>query len=273
MIYIFQKKSQSKDEGLVIPITVEGRQNNDTNDKYASISTSEAASGNSASTTNSKILKEEEKKRTVDDCQEKIHQQKVTTSTQHESRPENKTEEKTMIKNIRESLKKVSQQYHEDVASQENSKKVKTIPIQTNDDFSEVAEQYPAPAEKEQSHQSVSSSSEKSSLISQSKNSEDKQTAAQSSNISSFRSTLFPVTTRGLFFSDSFFKDAWKDFQDAVRDVVSKWGDRSSAADDMTCYRTLRTRDIKEEYQAAKTSEDELNFKVRCCLKVMTLSS
>ncbi|KAK4300942.1 hypothetical protein Pmani_026883 [Petrolisthes manimaculis] len=71
-----------------------------------------------------------------------------------------------------------------------------------------------------------------------------------------------PVTTRGLFFNDSFFKDTWQDFQDAVKDVVSRWGNFTSTTDHMTSYRSLRAQDLREETQAVKSSEDEHNYKI-----------
>lgn len=72
-----------------------------------------------------------------------------------------------------------------------------------------------------------------------------------------------PITTRGSFFSDSFFKDDWKDFQEAVSDVVSKWGDPSCPADDFTHYRSLREHDLRDENQAVKLTDDKVNYKVR----------
>lgn len=74
--------------------------------------------------------------------------------------------------------------------------------------------------------------------------------------------TSLPVTTRGLFFNDSFFKDTWQDFQDAMKDVVSRWGQHTSNTDHLTSYRTLRAHDLREETQAVKSSEDEHNYKV-----------
>ncbi|KAK3873930.1 hypothetical protein Pcinc_021087 [Petrolisthes cinctipes] len=74
--------------------------------------------------------------------------------------------------------------------------------------------------------------------------------------------TSLPVTTRGLFFNDSFFKDTWQDFQDAVKDVVSRWGNLTSTTDHLTSYRSLRAQDLREETQAVKSSEDEHNYKI-----------
>lgn len=66
-----------------------------------------------------------------------------------------------------------------------------------------------------------------------------------------------------MFFGDSIFKDSWQDFQEAVRDVVAKWGDPACPADDLTHYRTLRQRDLRDENQALKFTEDETAYKVR----------
>ncbi|XP_045131968.1 serine-rich adhesin for platelets-like isoform X1 [Portunus trituberculatus] len=71
-----------------------------------------------------------------------------------------------------------------------------------------------------------------------------------------------PITTRGSFFSDDFFKDAWKDFQEAVSEVVSKWGDPACPADDFTHYRSLREQDLRDENQAVKLTDDKVNYKV-----------
>ncbi|KAK7067256.1 hypothetical protein SK128_020021 [Halocaridina rubra] len=73
-------------------------------------------------------------------------------------------------------------------------------------------------------------------------------------------STL-PITRRGLFFNDSIFENSRGDFLSAVQDVLSKWGERSSFMDDLTSYRHLRSRDLREENQAMKMSEDESSHK------------
>lgn len=66
----------------------------------------------------------------------------------------------------------------------------------------------------------------------------------------------------GLFFNDPFFRDAWLDFQEAVRDVLSKCGDLSGSDDPMEQYRSLRTRDLRGESQAVCWTEDEATHKV-----------
>lgn len=77
-----------------------------------------------------------------------------------------------------------------------------------------------------------------------------------------FPGHFFPITRRGLFFSDSFFQDSWNDFQKAVREVLARWGDQSSLLDDLTSYRNLRSRDLREDTQAVTSSEDEHQHKV-----------
>lgn len=76
------------------------------------------------------------------------------------------------------------------------------------------------------------------------------------------RATL-PIARRGQFFNDSYFEDTWKNYQDAVRDILSKWDDDSAtASDDMTCYRRLRSRDMRDENQAITSTEDSSSYKV-----------
>lgn len=77
------------------------------------------------------------------------------------------------------------------------------------------------------------------------------------------RRSALPITKRGQFFNDSYFEDTWKYYQDAVRDVLEKWDDNSAAAtDDMTCYRRLRSRDMRDENQAITSAEDSSSYKV-----------
>lgn len=71
------------------------------------------------------------------------------------------------------------------------------------------------------------------------------------------------ITRKGQFFDDSFFEDTRQDYQDAIKDVLTKWGDKSSKTDDMTSYRQLRTRDMRDENMAVKSSDDELFHKVQ----------
>lgn len=70
-----------------------------------------------------------------------------------------------------------------------------------------------------------------------------------------------PITRRGRFFDDSFFEDTRSGYRTAIQDILSKWGERSSSIDDMTSYRNLRTRDLREDNQAVKVIEDEFQHK------------
>ncbi|XP_063603423.1 uncharacterized protein LOC134779295 isoform X2 [Penaeus indicus] len=84
----------------------------------------------------------------------------------------------------------------------------------------------------------------------------------RSSALDSFAGhNFFPIVRRGLFFDDSFFQESWKDFQRAVKEVLNKWGEQSSIGDDLTRYRSLRSRDLREENQAVTSSEDERQHK------------
>lgn len=132
-------------------------------------------------------------------------------------------------------------------SSTSSSSQASTVNEKTNKETKEQSEQ----------KQNVSDISTQTSFTSASNMCEEKHSAAEAS-----KGTVLPIKTRGLFFNDSFFEDTWKDYQDAVKDVVVKWGDHSTS-DDMTCYRKLRTRDLKEENQAVRSSEDELNYKVK----------
>lgn len=71
-----------------------------------------------------------------------------------------------------------------------------------------------------------------------------------------------PIVKRGLFFDDSFFQDTRKDFQKAIKEILVKSGEESSAADEMTCYRSLRSRHLGDDTQAVTSSEDERYHKV-----------
>nr|XP_027214931.1 uncharacterized protein LOC113807835 isoform X2 [Penaeus vannamei] len=92
--------------------------------------------------------------------------------------------------------------------------------------------------------------------------SESCQSEKRSSALDSFAGHNFlPIVRRGLFFDDSFFQESWKDFQRAVKEVLNKWGEQSSIGDDLTRYRSLRSRDLREENQAVTSSEDERQHK------------
>ncbi|XP_047474764.1 uncharacterized protein LOC125029065 [Penaeus chinensis] len=70
-------------------------------------------------------------------------------------------------------------------------------------------------------------------------------------------SKFVPIRRRGLFFSDSVFQDTRNDFHKAIKEVLKNWGEESSIFDDLTCYRNLRSRDLREENQAVTSLEDE----------------
>ncbi|XP_047473902.1 uncharacterized protein LOC125028556 [Penaeus chinensis] len=94
------------------------------------------------------------------------------------------------------------------------------------------------------------------------KESESCESETRSSALNSFAGhNVFPIVRRGLFFDDSFFQESWKDFQRAVKEVLNKWGEQSSIGDDLTRYRSLRSRDLREENQAVTSSEDERQHK------------
>ncbi|ROT62320.1 heat shock protein 21 [Penaeus vannamei] len=59
----------------------------------------------------------------------------------------------------------------------------------------------------------------------------------------------FPITRKGHFFSHYFFRDTREDFQKAVREILSRWGEKS-CGDEMTSYRKLRARNMREDTQA-----------------------
>ncbi|XP_042864839.1 uncharacterized protein LOC122248720 [Penaeus japonicus] len=89
-----------------------------------------------------------------------------------------------------------------------------------------------------------------------------KQESACNKAVESFPGHNFlPIVRRGLFFGDSFFQESWNDFQRAVKEVLNKWGEHPSAGDDLTRYRSLRSRDLREENQAVTSSEDERQHK------------
>nr|XP_027220441.1 alpha-crystallin A chain-like [Penaeus vannamei] len=71
-----------------------------------------------------------------------------------------------------------------------------------------------------------------------------------------------PISSKGQFFSDSFFEDVRKDFETAVNEVLSRHDIMRSANDELSCYRSLRERELKDETQAMKTTEDQHGFKL-----------
>lgn len=71
-----------------------------------------------------------------------------------------------------------------------------------------------------------------------------------------------PITRRGLFSKDDFFKGFQQDYSQAVGDVLDKWRSRSSLADRYASYRKLRERDHSDNSQAATISETPTNHVV-----------
>lgn len=71
------------------------------------------------------------------------------------------------------------------------------------------------------------------------------------------------IAKKGQFFNDSYFEDTRQDFQDAVQDVLAKWGDQTTKqSNDINSYRELRARDLRDENQAIKSTEDQRYHKV-----------
>ena len=92
---------------------------------------------------------------------------------------------------------------------------------------------------------------------------DDKKSAnATESTFCFFQISALPIPKMGLFFSDPFFRDVWLDFQEAVRDVLSRMGDLPGSDDPVAQYRDLRTRDLREVSQAVRWTEDEAAHKV-----------
>nr|XP_027228839.1 alpha-crystallin A chain-like [Penaeus vannamei] len=97
-----------------------------------------------------------------------------------------------------------------------------------------------------------------------SQNTEEKQTLtkkAHSQARTQWTTSGFPSPRRSVF-SDSFFEDVRKDFETAVNEVLSRHDIMRSANDELSCYRSLRERELKDETQAMKTTEDQHGFKV-----------
>ncbi|XP_068247511.1 serine-rich adhesin for platelets-like [Palaemon carinicauda] len=73
---------------------------------------------------------------------------------------------------------------------------------------------------------------------------------------------LIPIATRGLFYNDSFFADARRNFDQAVKEVVSQWGQRSAEENDLDSYRKIREVNPNESNQAISVSQDDSHHKV-----------
>lgn len=80
---------------------------------------------------------------------------------------------------------------------------------------------------------------------------------------------FLPITRRGHFFQDSFFENARSHFDDAIRDVLGRWGETTMLTDKwqdtdhiFNRYRQLRSNNLKEENQAVTVSSDNSSQKV-----------
>lgn len=79
----------------------------------------------------------------------------------------------------------------------------------------------------------------------------------QSVTDSSPGTTPLPIVKRGGFFDDSFFEDSRQHFQVAIRNVLEKFNERNTQTDDLTTYRNLRQRNLKEETQAVTECDSD----------------
>ena len=71
-----------------------------------------------------------------------------------------------------------------------------------------------------------------------------------------------PITKKGGFFEDTFFEDCRKHYQTAVKQVLQKFNVTSTGTDDITSYRNLRQKDLREENQVATVDDEEQFQKV-----------
>nr|XP_045610251.1 uncharacterized protein LOC123765552 [Procambarus clarkii] len=231
--------NRGQNNGMIIPITIEGNHNSETDVKGSVTSVSKATTSNTASDTNSKLLEVKEENCKSEECQKKECMQNKTESTLRQNEEKKfATMQKVSANSTNSSNSSCTKQRDTEVTGLVGT-------CGTHDDTSQ---------------QKLSGVSSKSEQLSRSHHSEIRQ-FCEPGNIHISNLTTLPITTRGLFFDDSFFQNAWKDFQDAVKEVVSRWGQESSTSDYLTCYRNLRTRDLKDENQAVKSSEDEFNYK------------
>ena len=64
-----------------------------------------------------------------------------------------------------------------------------------------------------------------------------------------------PIAQKGGFFEDTFFEDCRQHYQTAVKQVLQKCNVTSTGTDDITTYRNLRQKDLREENQVATVDE------------------
>lgn len=70
------------------------------------------------------------------------------------------------------------------------------------------------------------------------------------------KNRTIPIDSKGVFFEDRDFSDWQQCFHSAVKDVLNKFHEPSSAEGDLAAYRGLRQRDLKLENQAAYVDEN-----------------
>ncbi|XP_066965175.1 uncharacterized protein [Macrobrachium rosenbergii] len=91
---------------------------------------------------------------------------------------------------------------------------------------------------------------------------ENKESNANRTLENSAETFLLPVFEKGHFFHDDFFASVRQDFERAVQEVLEKHGKSTSVSHDMTSYRSLREKDMREENQAISVTEDHQSHKV-----------
>ena len=69
-------------------------------------------------------------------------------------------------------------------------------------------------------------------------------------------SRLLPITRRGQFFEDDFFRDFQPDYSNAVHDVLDRWGGRSMLADQFSNYRKARESQPDDDSTIAASISD-----------------
>jgi len=72
----------------------------------------------------------------------------------------------------------------------------------------------------------------------------------------SLASRLLPITRRGQFFEDDFFRDYQPEYKTAVHDVLDKWGGRSLLADQFSNYRKARENEPQDDSSLAASISD-----------------
>lgn len=81
----------------------------------------------------------------------------------------------------------------------------------------------------------------------------------------SLASRLLPITRRGQFFEDDFFRDFQQDYSSAITDVLDRWGGRSLLADQFSNYRKARAAEPQNDDSslAASISDTPETYVVR----------